>query len=132
MKRTIVKQTEGHAPPRGHYSHGVIVESSRTLYVAGQVPVDKDGNIVSPGNAEAQTRQVMENIKRVIEEAGGKMEDVAKTTVYVTNLEDRGPIGEMRKEYFQKGFPCSALVGIDSLARPEMMVEVQAVAVLGD
>ncbi|MEE9240400.1 MAG: RidA family protein [bacterium] len=130
MKRTIVKQAEGHAPPRGHYSHGVIVESSRTLYVAGQVPVDKDGNIVSPGNAEAQTRQVMENIKRVIEEAGGKMEDVAKTTVYVTNLEDRGPIGEMRKEYFPGEPPANTFLVISSLAQPDFLVEIEAVVPL--
>ena len=63
MKRTIVKAPEGYAPPRGHYSHGVIVDTPRTLYVAGQVPVDKDGNTVSPGDAGAQTRQVMENLK---------------------------------------------------------------------
>ncbi len=130
MRRTIVKQPEGHAPPRGHYSHGVIVESSRTLYVAGQVPVDKDGNIVSPGNAEAQTRQVMENIKRVIEEAGGKMEDVAKTTVYVTNLEDRGPIGEMRKEYFPGEPPANTFLVISSLAQPDFLVEIEAVVPL--
>ena len=130
MKRTIVKQAEGHAPPRGHYSHGVIVESPRTLYVAGQVPVDKDGNIVSPGNAEAQTRQVMENLKRVIEEAGGKMENVAKTTVYATNLEDRRPIGEVRKEYFPGEPPVNTFLVISSLAQPDFLVEIEAVVPL--
>ncbi len=130
MKRTIVKQPEGCAPPRGHYSHGVIVESPRTLYVAGQVPVDKDGNIVSPGDAGAQTRKVMENIKAVIEQAGGKMENVAKTTVYVTNFEDRGAIGEVRKEFFPGEPPANTFLVISSLAHPDFLVEIEAVVPL--
>ncbi len=130
MERTIVKQPEGYAPPRGHYSHGVIVDTPRTLYLAGQVPVDKDGNTVSPGDAEGQARQVMENIKALVEEAGGKMSDVAKTTVYVTDLEARGPIGQVRKEYFPGEPPGNTFLVISSLAQPDFLVEIEAIVPL--
>ncbi len=130
MERTIVKQPEGYAPPRGHYSHGVIVDTPRTLYLAGQVPVDKDGNTVSPGDAEGQARQVMENIKALVEEAGDKMLDVAKTTVYVTDLEARGPIGQVRKEYFPGEPPGNTFLVISSLAQPDFLVEIEAIVPL--
>ncbi len=130
MNRTIVKESKSHAPPRGHYSHGVVVEAPRTLYVAGQVPVGKDGNTVSPGDAAAQGRQVMENLKAVIEEAGGKMADVAKTTVYVTSLEARGPIGEVRKKYFPGEPPANTFLVISSLAQPDFLVEIEAIVPL--
>ncbi len=130
MRRTIVKEPEGYAPPRGHYSHGVIVDAPRTLYVAGQVPVDKDGNTVSPGDAGAQARQVMENLKAVIEEAGGEMADVAKTTVYVTDIEARRPIGEVRKEYFPVEPPGNTFLVISSLAQPDFLVEIEAIVPL--
>lgn len=130
MKRTIVKPNQDHAPPQGHYSHGVIVESSRTLYVAGQVPVDKDGNILPANDVKAQTRQVMENLKRVIEAAGGQLEHVAKTTVFVTDIALRGPVGEVRKEFFLGEPPANTFLVVSSLAHPEFRVEIEAIVPL--
>ncbi|MEE9275428.1 MAG: RidA family protein [bacterium] len=129
MKRTTLKP-EGVAPPGGNYSHGVIVEAGRTLYVAGQVPLDLEGKVVAPGDAGGQTRQALENMKRVIEAAGGRMADVAKTTVFVTRLEDRGAIGEARKEFFPSEPPANTFLVISSLARPEFLVEIEAVVPL--
>ena len=72
----------------------------------------------------------MENIKALVEEAGGKMSDVAKTTVYVTDLEARGPIGQVRKEYFPGEPPGNTFLVISSLAQPDFLVEIEAIVPL--
>ncbi|HBK78312.1 MAG TPA: hypothetical protein DDZ83_01275 [Nitrospinae bacterium] len=130
MKRSIVNQPAGMAPPGGHYSHGVIVEAGRTLYVAGQVPLDENGNVASPGDAGGQTRQALENMRRVVEEAGGNMSDIAKTTFFVTSLDARGPVGEARKEFFGDDPPANTFLVISSLANPEFLVEIEAIVPL--
>lgn len=129
MRRSTFNAAKN-APPGGHYSHGVIVEAGRTLYVAGQVPLDAEGNTVGAGDAGAQTRQALENMKNVIEEAGGRMEDVAKTTVFVTDLAFRGPVGKVRKEFFPGPPPANTFLVISSLAQPEFLVEIEAVVPL--
>ncbi|MGH9052936.1 MAG: RidA family protein [Acidimicrobiia bacterium] len=122
---------DGVAPPGGHYSHGVIVETARTLYVAGQVALDQDGQLVGPGDAEAQARQVLSNLQRVIEAAGGRLEDVAKTTVLLTDLDHRQPVDRVRREFFRGDPPANTLLVVASLARPEFLVEIEAVVPLG-
>lgn len=130
MKRTAI-QPKGVAKPGGHYSHGIIAEDARrTLYVAGQVPLDEAGKLVGPGDIEAQARQVMRNIQRVVEAAGGSMEDVAKTTVFATKLDHRGPIGKVRQEFFKGDPPGNTFLVISSLANPDFLVEIEAIAPL--
>lgn len=130
MERATI-QPKNVFEPRGRtYSHGVIVDAARTLYVAGQTPRDVEGNIVSKGDPEGQTRQVLENMKRVIEEAGGRMEDVAKTTVYITDFLNREAVGRVRKEYFDGSPPANTLVVISSLADPDFLVEIEAIVPL--
>ncbi len=130
MKREIVSQPSGMAAPGGHYSHGVIVEAGRTLYVAGQVPLDEFGNVVSKGDAGGQARQALENLRRVVEEAGGSLADIAKTTVFVTSLDARGPVGAARKEFFGADPPANTFLVISSLADPEFLVEIEAIVPL--
>lgn len=120
----------GVAAPAGHYSHG-IVTSGRLLFVAGQVALDQEGNLVGGDDAAAQARQVLTNLTRVVEEAGGRMEDVARTTLYLTRLEDRGPVGEVRKEFFPSPAPANTLLVVSSLASPEFLVEIDAIVALG-
>ncbi len=128
FERTVV-ETEGVAPPGGFYSHG-IVTSGRLLFVAGQVAFDENGDLVGGDDAAAQARQVLTNLQRVIESAGGTMGDVARTTVYLTRLEDRGPVGEVREEFFPTPAPANTLLIISSLARPEFLVEIDAIVPL--
>ena len=73
MKRTVYQPADVFVPAGKTYSHGVIVETGRTLYVAGQTSRDAQGNIVCKGDAAGQTRQVLENMKKVIEGAGGRL-----------------------------------------------------------
>lgn len=123
--RDVVK-VEGVAPPAGHYSHGVMA-AGRLLFVAGQTAIDHNGNLVGGDDAAAQARQVLVNLQRVIEAAGGRMGDVARTTLYLTRLEDRGPVGEVRREFFPSPPPANTLLVVSSLAQPELLVEIDAI-----
>jgi reactive intermediate/imine deaminase len=122
-------EVTGVAAPAGHYSHG-IVTTGRLLFVAGQVALDQEGNLVGEGDAAAQARQVLTNLKSVVEEAGGQMSDVARTTLYLTRLEDRGPVAEVRKEFFPAPAPANTLLVVASLAAPEFLVEIDAIVAI--
>lgn len=130
MERITVQPKGVFEPRGGTYSHGVIVEAGRTLYVAGQTPRDVEGNIVCKGDPAGQTRQVLENMKKVISAAGGRMADIAKTTVFMTDLANREAIGGVRKEFFEGEPPANTTVVISSLADPEFLVEIEAVVPL--
>ena len=130
MRRTILSPPEL-APPAAQYSHGVLVEgASRTLYVAGQVPYDESGALVGAGDAALQAEQVLTNLRRVIEAAGGRMEDVAKTTTFLVDLADRGPVGQVRSRHFPVEPPANSLLVVASLAQPEILVEIEAIVPL--
>lgn len=117
------------APPAGHYSHGIITRG-RLLFVAGQVALDESGELVGGDDAAAQARQVLVNLQRVIEAAGGRMADVARTTLYLTRLEDRGPVAEVRREFFPSPPPANTLLVVSSLASPDYLVEIDAIVAL--
>ena len=109
--------------PNPNLSPGVRVGD--TLYVSGHVGTDADGNIAE--GCEAQSRQVMANIRAVIEAAGGKMEDVAKITCFLTNMDDYPAYAQVRRETWPTNPPASSTVGVSCLVRPELVVEVEAI-----
>ena len=127
MTRDALK-TPGVAPPQAHYSHAV--RAGTTVYIAGQVPIDPDGNLVD-GDAEAQARQVLQNLSNVVAAAGATMDDVVKTTVYLVDRADRAAVGKVRKEFFADPPPANTLVIVAGLAEPQMLVEIEAVVVVG-
>ena len=100
------------------------------IYVAGQLPFDKDGNLIGKGDIKAQTRRIFEQIKMIVETGGGKMDDVVKLTVFVTDVRYREPYGEVRSEFFGPNPPASTLVQIGNLAIPDALIEIEAVAAL--
>ena len=130
MKRTAYQPPDVFVPAGRAYSHGVIVESSRLLFVAGQTARDAQGNVVCKGDAAGQTRQVLENMKRVVEGAGGRMEDVAKTTVFITDIAYREAVGRVRQEFFQGDPPANTLLVVAGLADPAFLVEIEAIVPL--
>ncbi|HEY9467640.1 MAG TPA: RidA family protein [Vicinamibacterales bacterium] len=130
MKRTAYQPPDVFVPAGKTYSHGVIVEAGRTLYVAGQTSRDMQGNIVCKGDAEGQARQVLENLKKVIEGAGGRMENVAKTTVFITDLKYRDAVGRVRQEFFKGDPPANTLLVVSGLADPAFLVEIEAIVPL--
>jgi enamine deaminase RidA (YjgF/YER057c/UK114 family) len=130
MKRTAFQPNEVFVPAGNSYSHGVIIETGRTLYVAGQTSRDVQGNIVCKGDAAGQTRQLLENMKRVVEGAGGRMEDVAKTTVFITDIKHREAVGQVRREFFKGNPPANTLLVVAGLADPAFLVEIEAIVPL--
>jgi 2-iminobutanoate/2-iminopropanoate deaminase len=116
--------------PIGPYSQAVIGEGRRLLFTAGQIALDVDtGNIVS-GGIEEQTRRVLDNLRAVIEEAGGKMEGVIKTTIFLAHMSDFPQVNAVYETYFRKPpYPARSTVEVAALPRGAL-VEVDAVVVL--
>ncbi len=118
-------------PKPNGYSHVVEVTGGRTLYVSGQLPLTAEGKVIDHANMEAQTQQVFENIKAALAAAGGSMDDVVKITVFMTDLTDLQAFRTVRDRYFVRHSPASSLVQISALVRPECLIEIEALAVVG-
>ena len=118
------------ARPAAAYSQAVEVKAERLLFIAGQVSVNGEGELVGPGDIRAQTRQVFENIKAMVEEAGGTMANIVKLTTFMTNMDDFAAFSQVRTEYITEPYPAATLVEVRSLVRPEWLVEVEAIAAL--
>ncbi|MFC1951578.1 RidA family protein [Chloroflexota bacterium] len=128
MPKEVIR-TESAPKPLGDYSQAWTVTGAKLIFLAGQVSVDMSGNPVGPGDIALQMRTVIENLKKVLEGAGASLGDVIKLNTYVTNMaEYRERTRDIRREYFSQDFPASTLVEVKSLARPEFMVEIEAIA----
>jgi reactive intermediate/imine deaminase len=108
------------------YSHAA--KSGGLLFVAGQVAQDQEGNLVGRGDIEAQAVQVFENLRAVLASAGASLDDVVKLTTYATSVAYRAKIAEVRARYFNTYFPPNTFVVVASLATPEYLLEIEAVA----
>lgn len=118
------------APPPG-YTQVVEATGGRTVYVAGQVALDASGEVVGRGDMEAQARQVFENLKAALGAVGAGFGDVVKLNYYVTDISLVGDIRAVRDEYVDtERPPASTAVEVSRLFREELLVEVEAVAVL--
>jgi reactive intermediate/imine deaminase len=122
-KKAIIPQGSNASPA---FAPGIQV--GELLFVSGQVAQDNSGNLVGPGDCEAQTRQVMARVRAVVEAAGATMEDVVKITAFLVNLDDYPAYNKVRGENFTSNPPASSSVIVASLVRPEFLVEVEAVA----
>jgi enamine deaminase RidA (YjgF/YER057c/UK114 family) len=103
---------------------------SSVIFVAGQVPVAADGQLVGAGDFEAQVRQTFENLKTVLEESGASFENVVKLGVFMTDISRIRDYGRIRAELMPGPAPASTAVQVGALAMPEMMIEVEAYAVV--
>ena len=97
------------------------------LFVSGNVAVDASGNLGGGSDCEAQSRQVMANIRAIVEAAGGKMEDVAKITCFITDINNYSGYSKVRSETWPSNPPASSTVVVVALVRPEWLVEVEAI-----
>jgi 2-iminobutanoate/2-iminopropanoate deaminase len=100
------------------------------LFIGGAVAANERGEIVGKGDIKAQARQALENIKAIVEAAGGTLRDVTRTTVYLTDLGNYNGMNEVYRTYFPVEPPARATVRVD-LANPEFLIEIEATAVLG-
>jgi enamine deaminase RidA (YjgF/YER057c/UK114 family) len=113
------------------YSPAVKVSGGTTIYLAGYGGFQDEAGKSYAGDFDAQVRLSFERIRQTLAKAGGKLDDIVTMTVFITDMANGTRFTQLRKEFFQEGrYPASALIGIKELARPEMMVEIQAIAVL--
>jgi reactive intermediate/imine deaminase len=110
------------------YSH--VAKAGDTVYIAGQIALDADGNLVGKGDAEAQTHQVYANLQAILEELGGSLEDIVKLTTYLTDRSHLETFRRVRNRFFEDPFPPNTLLFISGLAQPDYLVEIEAVAFL--
>lgn len=126
MAHEILKLKSVH--PTVGYSH--VAKAGNTLYIAGQVAQDVEGNLVGKGDFEAQARQAYTNLKNIIEEAGGSLQNIVKMTTFLTHHNYVETYRSVRNEFFSEPFAPNTLLIIESLASPDYLIEVEAVAVL--
>jgi 2-iminobutanoate/2-iminopropanoate deaminase len=120
------------AAPVGTYSQAVRVETGDAvwIHVSGQIAIDLEGNLVGPGDLRAQTRQVFENLRAILEAHGATFADVVKIGTYLTTLDDLAGMREVRSEYLTSEPPASTAVQVVALVVPDALIEVDLVAVV--
>jgi enamine deaminase RidA (YjgF/YER057c/UK114 family) len=119
-------------PVPDSYTHVAIASGSRLVFIAGQVAEDADDNLVGPGDFAAQARQAFANLGRCLDAAGAAPEHVARITIYVVDHrpEYLAQISAARVEVFGAHKPADTILGVQSLAEPGRLIEVEAIAVL--
>lgn len=113
------------------YSPAVKTKGGTTIYVAGHGGFEDESGKTFPGDFDAQVKVAFERMRKVLERSGASLDDLVTMTVFVTDMANGDRFTQLRREFFKEGrYPASALIGIKELARPEMMVEIQAIAVV--
>jgi reactive intermediate/imine deaminase len=112
------------------YTH--LVKFDELLFIAGQVALDVDGNVIGAGDMKAQVRQVLENLKTILASEGADFSNIVKINIFTTDIEEYFETGDIRREYFAGHAPASTLVQIERLARPVFLVEIEAIAIAPD
>ena len=112
------------------YTHVVVAEAQKLIFISGQLARDNSGNIVGPGDMRAQVRQVGENLRAALEAAGASLENLVKTTTFVTDIDEFFRHVDIRHDYLGVALPASTTVEVRRLAHPDLMVEIEAVAIM--
>jgi enamine deaminase RidA (YjgF/YER057c/UK114 family) len=111
------------------YTHVVVAETQSLIFISGQLARDKSGNIVGPRNMRVQIRQVGENLRAALEAAGAALTDLVKTTTFVTDIDEFFRHVDIRHDYLGVALPTSTTVEVRRLSHPDLMVEIEAIAV---
>ena len=127
MRKKVIAPKDLHRP--FGYAHAIQIDNR--IYISGQIPVDQEMNVVGKNDIAAQTERVYENLKKVMEDAGGTMTDIVMLNIYCTDIEafDK-KTRHLRKKYFGDYYPAITAVEVKRLYRPEFMIEIEAFAVL--
>lgn len=112
------------------FSPAVVVSGGKTIFVAGHAGQVDDAGKSLAGDFEAQTRQTFRNLEKTLKDAGAALKDLVSMTVFITDSRYGKQFTDIRLEIFKENFPASALITCDGLARPDMLVEVQGIAMI--
>ena len=129
MSRKNISSGSPYEEPFG-FSRAVRI--GNVIHVAGTGPIAADGSTAAPGHAYGQAVRCLEIIQRAVEEAGGRLDDIVRTRIYVTDLAYQDDIGRAHGEFFGDVRPAATMIGVAGLVRDDWLVEIEAEAVLPD
>jgi 2-iminobutanoate/2-iminopropanoate deaminase len=114
----------------GPYSQGIKASFHELVFVSGQVAEDENGQLVGKGDPEEQARRAFLNLANVLKEAGASLDNITKLTVILTSREFYPAVSKVRKELFKQDFPTATSFIVSGLAKPEWLLEIEAIAVI--
>lgn len=112
------------------YNISLGIRTSNLLFLSGQAAVDENGKLIGKDDFDAQAEQVFKNLSRVLENAGSSLKDVVKVTIFLTDMSNFEKIISLREQYFSPPYPADTITEVNSLANPEWMIEIEAIAAL--
>jgi len=130
MNKQIINPDRLCKPDGGYYSHAIKVKPGHLLFIKGTTPRDRDFNLIGKGDVLAQCRQIFENMKVILEEAGGSFDNIVKVTTFVRDISNLKALQAIRGEYFKAGYPATTMVEVSGLANEDLLIEIEAIAVL--
>ncbi len=116
--------------PTAPLSVATITEKSRLLHISGQVAQDRSGATVGIGDVEAQTRQVLQNLKAIVEAEGGSFDDTCKLSIFLTSRDQLKTVMAVRREVLKQPYPATTAIIVAGLANPDWLIEIEATAAL--
>lgn len=111
------------------YAYSPAIAVGELLFASGQSSIDEHGDVVGPHDFETQGHQVFTNLARVLEAGGSSLGDVVKVTIFLTDMTNISTIVALRRQYFSEPYPADSLVEVRALSRPELELEIEAIAI---
>ncbi len=132
MPKRELKSDKLYAPPRGGVFSTAIEAptTGRTIYVSGLTSRNREGDIVGKGDIKVQTDTILQNMQTILGEGGATMGDIVKLTVFIRDMGLFDQIHDVRRPYFKEPYPASSMVEVSMLADPDLLIEIEAVAVV--